>query len=117
MLGLPHSLRVVLAVEPVDMRKSFNGLWSMVEEHLREDPRKGGLYLFSNRTRNRIKALYWDGSGVWVFAKRLEKGRFSWPIGSDGRKLSLKPEAVAMLLGGIDLQKGCEKAWYERERG
>ena len=117
MLSLPHSLRVVLAVEPVDMRKSFNGLWAVVEQHLREDPREGRLYLFTNKTRNRLKALYWDGTGAWVFAKRLEKGRFSWPIGSDGKKLSLKPEAVIMLLNGIDLQKGCEKAWYERQRG
>ena len=117
MLSLPHSLRVVLAVSSVDMRKSFNALWVLVEEHLQEDPRKGGLYLFSNKARNRVKALYWDGSGVWLFAKRLEKGRFSWPIGSDARKLALKPEAVIMLLNGIDLQKGCEKAWYERERG
>lgn len=116
MIALPHALRVVLAVEPVDMRKSFDGLWAIAELHLEERPRDGSLYLFSNKARNRLKALYWDGSGVWVFAKRLEKGRFSWPLGSDRRKLSLKPESVTLLLNGIDLQKGCQKAWYEREK-
>jgi transposase len=114
MLGLPHSLRVLLAVEPVDMRKSFNGLWAVAEQELGEDPADGALFLFTNRRRDRLKALYWDGTGVWVFAKRLEQGRFSWPLGSDRRKLSLTPEAVTMLMNGIDLQRGCQKAWYER---
>lgn len=114
MLSLPHSLRVLLAVEPVDMRKSFDGLWAVAEQKLGEDPMNGALFLFTNRRRNRLKALYWDGTGVWVFAKRLEQGRFSWPLGSDRRKLSLAPEAVTMLMNGIELQRGCQKAWYER---
>lgn len=114
MLTLPSALRVYLAVEPVDMRKQFNGLWAVACEQLREDPFQGALYVFINRNRTRLKMLYWDGSGVWVFAKRLEKGRFSWPVGSSKNKLSLAPEAVTMLLAGIDLKHGCKKAWYER---
>lgn len=114
MLSFPAALRIYLAVEPADMRKQFNGLWALAVERLQQDPRQGALFVFSNRNRNRLKMLYWDGTGVWVFAKRLEKGRFSWPVGSDAIKLALAPEALTMLLAGIDLKEGCKKAWYER---
>ena len=114
MLAFPAGLRICLAVEAVDMRKQFNGLWALAVEKLREDPRQGAVFIFGNKERNRIKLLYWDGSGVWVMAKRLEKGRFTWPIGSDRTKLTLAPEALTMLLAGIDLKDGCQKAWYER---
>jgi transposase len=114
MLTFPSALRIFLAVEPVDMRQQFNGLWAQAEQKLREDPRSGALFVFTNKERNRLKMLYFDGSGVWVFAKRLEKGRFSWPVGSDSTKLSLSPPALTMLLSGIDLKEGCKKAWYER---
>lgn len=114
MLTFPSALRIYLAVQPVDMRKQFNGLWSLAQEKLKEDPRLGAVFAFVNKDRNRVKMLYWDGTGPWVFAKRLEKGQFSWPIGSDQIKLSLAPEALTMLLAGIDLKDGCKKAWYER---
>jgi len=114
MLTFPSALRIYLAVEPVDMRKQFNGLWSLAEEKLQENPRSGAVFVFANKDRDRIKLLYWDGTGVWVFAKRLEKGRFTWPSGSDRTKLALAPEALTMLLAGIDLKDGCQKAWYER---
>ena len=73
MLGLPAALRVWLAVEPVDMRKQYDGLWSLAQNHLKENPREGALFVFGNKARDRVKLLYWDGSGVWVFAKRLVK--------------------------------------------
>lgn len=114
MLTFPTALKIHLALEPVDMRKQFNGLWSLAEQRLGEDPRQGAVFVFANRGRDRIKLLYWDGTGVWVFAKRLERGRFTWPVGSDRVKLSLAPEALTMLLAGIDLREGCKKAWYER---
>jgi len=114
MFSFPNQTKVYLAVGPVDMRKSFNGLWTEASERLKEDPLSGALFVFANKRRDRIKILYWDGSGVWVFAKRLEKGRFTWPTGSDDRKLSLTPQSLGMLLEVIDLKQGGKKAWYER---
>lgn len=114
MLTLPHQLRVFVAVEPTDMRKQFDGLWALARDHLGEDPRGGALFAFSNKARNRLKLLYWDGTGVWVLAKRIERGRLTWPMGSDGRKLSISPAALTMLMNGIDLKQGSLKAWYER---
>ena len=114
MLSLPAGTRIYLAVEAVDMRKQFDGLWAVAREKLREDPRAGAFFVFTNKRRNRVKILYFDGTGPWVFAKRLEKGRFSWPVGSDRRRLSLSPEALTMLLAGIDLKDGHRKGWYER---
>ena len=89
MLAFPATLKVWLAVEPADMRKQYDGLWSLASEHLREDPRQGALFVFTNKSRNRLKLLYWDGTGVWVLAKRLEKGRYTWPKGSDRQRPSL----------------------------
>ena len=114
MLAFPAGFKIYLAVAPVDMRKQFNGLWAVAEHQLKIDPRQGAVFVFGNRQRDRIKLLYWDGTGVWVLAKRLEQGRFSWPLGGNGVKLSLTPEALTMLLAGIDLKNGCKKAWYER---
>ncbi len=115
MLGLPVTTKIFVAVEPVDMRKQFNGLWSLASEKLEEDPRCGAMFVFTNKDRDRLKILYWDGTGMWVLAKRLEKGRFSWPRSPRGHaKLSLTPEALSMLIGGIDLKEGMNKAWYER---
>jgi len=113
MLSLSPTQRIFLALEPVDMRKHFDGLWALASEKLQEDPFGGAWFVFTNKDRNRLKILCWDGSGVWVLAKRLEKGRFSWPQGS-GAKLDLESAALTMLLSGIDLKDGCKKAWYQR---
>ena len=92
-----------------------NGLWSAVSEQLHEDPKSGALFAFINKERTRLKLLYWDGTGVWVLAKRLEQGRFSWAAATDQRaKLALAPEALAMLISGVDLKQGTLKPWYER---
>jgi len=114
MLTFSPSQRIYLAVEPVDMRKQFNGLWALAAEQLREDPFSGALFVFTNKDRDRVKILCWDGTGVWVAAKRLEKGRFSWPALNGSAKVNLEPTALTMLLSGIELKDGCRKAWYER---
>ena len=115
MLSFAGSLRVFVAVEPCDLRKSFDGLYALASEHLGEDPRSGAIFVFCNRRRNRLKILYFDGSGLWVMAKRLEEGTFSWPSPSKtGQvKLKLAPEAFAMLTDGIDMRDGCRRGWYE----
>jgi hypothetical protein len=72
--GLGPATKIYVAVEAVDMRKGFEGLYGLVRDQLRHDPLSGHLFLFTNKTKTRLKALVWDGSGLWVCAKRLEKG-------------------------------------------
>lgn len=115
MLAFPAAIRIYAAIRPVDMRKSFNGLWAAATEQLQENPKSGAVFCFLNADHTRLKMLYWDGTGVWVLAKRLEKGRFSWPAAADDRcKLTLAPEALALLVGGVELKHGSLKPWYER---
>jgi len=116
MLAFPAGFKIYLALAPADMRRHFNGLWALAEQTLRIDPRQGALIAFANKSRDRVKILYWDGTGVWVLAKRLEKGRFHWPAsasaGADAR-LALAPEALTLLLAGIDLKHTARRPWYE----
>lgn len=106
MLSFSGSLKIFVALEPCDLRKSFNGLHALVSGRLGEDPRAGALFVFTNRRHTRLKILYWDGTGLWVMIKRLEAGTFSWPrdIEPGTTKLQLRPEALAMLTDGIDLR-------------
>lgn len=116
MLSFPGSLRVFVAVDPCDMRKSYEGLSALAGEVLREDVKSGALFVFGNRRRTRLKILYFDGSGVWVMSKRLEEGTFSWPTAQEGAtKVLLRAEALAMLTDGIDLRGGKLRPWYERQ--
>ena len=77
MLSFSGSLKVFVALEACDMRKGFNGLHALSAQRLGEDPRQGGLFVFSNRRHTRIKILYFDGTGLWVLSKRLERVRLS----------------------------------------
>lgn len=117
MLSFTGGLKVFVALEPVDLRKSFNGLEGLVSDRLGEDLRQGALFVFTNRRHTRLKILYWDGTGLWLLMKRLEQGTFSWPKNIEaGRvKLKLTPEALAMLTDGIDLRGAKLRPWYERE--
>ena len=115
MFPMNRNMKVVLAVRPVDLRKSFHGLHAAAQQ-LKEAPEKGALFVFCNRPRNRVKVLCFDGTGCWVSTKRLEKGTFSWPKGTDAKreKMRLKPEALGLLLDGVDLRGAKLRAWYER---
>lgn len=109
-----RGLRVCLAVAPVDLRRSFEGLALLVKQVLQEDERSSQIFVFSNQRRNRIRLLYWDGSGLWLMTKRLEAGSFAWPHLPDGAaKIKLRAEALEMLLSGIDLKGAKMRPWYE----
>ncbi len=107
MLSFTGSLKVFVALEPVDMRQGFEGLHAAVSEKLKADVRSGALFAFTNKKRTRLKVLYWDGTGLWLMTKRLEKGTFCWPRSGDAQAahISLAPEAFALLTDGIDMHK------------
>lgn len=119
MIGLTNSsLSIFVSLEPCDMRKSFNGLFEIASNHLgNQRLAAGAIFVFTNKRRNRIKLLCFDGTGLWVAAKRLEKGAFSWPKPSEPaqRKLKLAPEALQLLLDGVDLRGASFRPWYERD--
>jgi transposase len=111
MLNLSAATRVFVALEPLDLRRSFNGLFAAVQQHLQLDPLSGHLFVFTNRARNRLKILVWDGSGLWVCAKRLERGRFAWPRG-EGGIASLRTEELVALVSGLEVR--AQRDWYRR---
>jgi len=118
MIGLgTASLKIFVALEPQDMRKSFQGLSELALVHLGGRLDRDALFVFTNRRRTRIKLLYFDGNGLWVATKRLEEGTFSWPAASRSgqKKLKLNAEALGLLLDGVDMRGGKFKPWYERD--
>ena len=113
MFGLSPATRVFVAVDPIEMRKGFNGLFGLVRDSLDEDPLSGHLFLFTNRQQTRLKLLVFDGSGLWVCTKRLEKGRFAWPVTHPGQsRITLRPGELALLLNGIDLTQAKPRSWF-----
>jgi transposase len=115
MINLGPATRIFLAAGSTDMRKGFNGLSALVKDRLECNPLDGHLYLFCNKRRNRLKVLYWDGSGLWICNKRLERGRFSWPMAEESAaKISLNTEELSLLLGGIELERTRRKDWWRR---
>jgi transposase len=118
MLSFQAHLKVFVATAPCDLRMSFNGLWNTAQQQLGEDPKSGALFVFGNRRHNRIKLLYFDGTGVVVLAKRLEAGTFHWPqnAGEPNAKIRLAPQALQLLLDGVELKDAGRRAWYEAAR-
>ena len=104
MFGFGPATRIYVAAGATDMRKGFNGLYGLVRERLECDPTSGHVFLFTNSRRNRLKLVVYDGSGLWVCAKKLDGGRFRWPERDSAvKKIVLTHEELALLLGGIDL--------------
>jgi len=110
-LSVSGTTRVLVATVPVDLRGSFNRLYSLVVDQLKENPVSGHLFVFTNRRHNRLKVLYWDGSGLWVCAKRLERGRFTWPA-SDQGQINLRGEEFSALIHGLEVRP--KAGWYRR---
>ena len=103
MLRLPPSVRVFVCLVPVDMRRSFDGLASLAEQVVGENPLSGHLFVFRGRRGDRVKILYWDRDGYALWYKRLESGVFRFPVdGSNAQEISAAD--LGLILEGIDLR-------------
>ena len=101
MISIPAGVRIYLACGVTDMRKGFDGLSVMAQDTLKENPFSGALFCFRGRRGDLMKVLYWDGQGFCLFAKRLEKGRFTWPATKEG-SVMLTPAQLSMLVEGLE---------------
>jgi transposase len=117
MLSLSLPVDIYLAVQPTDMRKAFDGLSALATDYLGRDPLSGGLFVFVNRRRDRMKLLYWDGDGIAIWAKRLEAGTFQMPkVDAQARSVALSATELTLLLRGIDLTSVRQRKRYRRPR-
>ena len=101
MITIPAGVHIYLACGVTDMRKGFDGLSILAQDTLKQDPFAGHLFAFRGRRGDLIKILYWDGQGFCLFAKRLERGRFTWPVTKAGA-VTLTPAQMSMLLEGLE---------------
>ena len=117
MFGFGPATRIYVAAGATDMRKHFDGLYGLVRDHLDCTPESGHVFIFTNARRNRLKLVVYDGSGLWVCSKRLDKGCFRWPdADSTVKKIVLSHEELTLLLGGIDLKQTSRRAWHRKVR-
>jgi len=98
---LPQSPRVLIATKPVDFRKGMDGLAALISAELKLEPFSGIVYVFRSKRADRVKLLFWDGTGMCLLTKRLEAGRFRWPKAEDG-VMRLSPAQLSALLEGLD---------------
>lgn len=115
MLSLPPGLRIFVAVDPVDMRKSFDGLAAIIQHQLQLDPLAGHLVLFTNRRRDLLKIFFFDRSGYTIIFRRLEQGTFQFPSGES--RVQIDVAELAMILEGIDLRSVVRRKRYVRPLG
>jgi transposase len=115
MLSLPTPVRIFVCTEPADMRRSFDGLALMVRQFLGADPLSGHLFVFRSRRGDRVKLLYWDGDGLAIWYKRLEKGTYRFPAASGtDQGVELRAADLTMLLDGVDLSSVKRRPRYQR---
>jgi transposase len=114
MLSLPAEVRIYLCTLPTDMRRGFDGLMAQAQKHLARDPLRGGLYVFLNRRRDRVKLLWWDGDGLAIWYKRLESGTFEMPrVDAQTQCAVLCATDLTLLLGGIELASVRRRKRYQ----
>ncbi len=115
MLSLPANVPLYLYTTPTDMRKSFDGLHTLVRQVFELDPLDGHLFLFVNRRRDRIKLLWWDRDGLAMWYKRLEMGTYQLPVVSDDAQgVEIDATQLALLLSGVDQQSAKRRKRYLR---
>jgi transposase len=115
MLSLSLPLSIWLCLEPTDMRCGYDRLAQRALEHARHDVLRGGLFVFFNRRRDRVKLLYWDHDGYAIWQKRLEAGTFQLPaVSADARSVALSDTQLALLLKGVDLASVRMRKRYAR---
>lgn len=98
MLTENENIKIHLACGDTDMRKSINGLVSLVENSFKLDPFEEALFVFCNRQRNRLKILTWEDNGFWLHFKRLERGHFKWPVPGEKATMNLSLEELTHLI-------------------
>ena len=119
MIALPPAVKIHVCVAPTDMRKSFDGLCGLTQQVLQQDPLSGHLFVFRNRARDRLKVMYWDGDGLAIWYKRLERGTFQLPTDLQSLEESqagaeISVSELNLLLGGIDLTSVKRRRRYQR---
>ncbi len=115
MINFAPELKIFLHVGPIDMRKSYDGLYGVVSQVFERDVRDGGLYLFINRRRDRLKLLYWDADSMAIWMKRLESGRHQTLAATgDAKHVTLDSVELGMLLSGIELSGSMRRSRYTR---
>lgn len=123
-MNFSPATKVYLLAGATDMRMGFDGLFALAKGLLLVDPLSGHLFGFCNKGRNRMKILYWDGDGLWICAKRLDRGRFAWPQpappspgAAPGRQVIMTHTELMMLLHGIDAAATRRRQWHRIESG
>ncbi len=114
MFTLGASPPIYLATGATDLRKGFNGLYGLIQSRWARDPLGGEVFVFCNRRRDALKIFFWEGDGMWVCAKRLEKGTFRWPSAGE-TSVMLESAQLQLLLSGIDLAGSRSRDWWRKK--
>ncbi len=117
MLSVPSNVRLLIAAQPVDFRKSFDGLAAVVEHCLKRSPTSGDVFVFLNKRANQVRLLYWDGDGFCLVAKRLELGTFRRHCNAEGKHTHAEVgrAELTLILDGIDVSSLRKRKRYKQQ--